>query len=204
MIWCLQLKKCIFYRTGSKWPPLRWWHTRIRRAKLSITLAHSFFGIAQIFSLMATLSSVMDCGLFSYTLSYNSYSNSRRLRLGNRWSWWWLCLELSHLVVIIAHLDSHLDVFQVPYRTCSAHQCNASLRQWLPPRLSFQTKMVRLYHVLRWPLRPCISLNARASEAPCLGFLRPCIHRYCYWYVHRATSMLRRWTKHQQETQNTL
>ena len=32
-----------FYRTYSKWPPLRWWHTWICPAKLSISLMHFFF-----------------------------------------------------------------------------------------------------------------------------------------------------------------
>ena len=36
-------QKYILYRTCFKWPPLRWWHTWICRANLSINLTHSFF-----------------------------------------------------------------------------------------------------------------------------------------------------------------
>ena len=56
----------------SNWPPLRLLHIWIRRAKLSITLMRSFFGMARIFWLMATLSLVIDYALFSYTLSFKN------------------------------------------------------------------------------------------------------------------------------------
>ena len=61
--------------------------------------------------------------------------------LGNQWSSTPSCrslyVEFSHLVETIAHLDPHHDMFHVPTRTYSTHQCNTDLWQWLCHRLHF-------------------------------------------------------------------
>ena len=70
--------------------------------------------------------------------------------------------------------------------------------QWLSPRLPFQTKTVRLFHVLtgcafHWvqgPLKRHVWVLST--------------HSYCYWHVNRARNVLRCWTEHHQESQNSL
>ena len=62
------------------------------------------------------------------------------------------------------HLDSHHDVFKVLDRTCSAHQSNVLLRQWLPPLLRFQIKTV--------PIILCIKISSPAMHVTeCKGLL---------------------------------
>ena len=78
-----------------------------------------FFGIAQIFWLMATLSSAMDCP--SRTPSDKNLQVSNRVNVETTQVQTsadqpirecWVSVELPHLVRTIAHLKSHHNVFQ--------------------------------------------------------------------------------------------
>jgi uncharacterized membrane protein len=62
----------------SKWHPRRWRHTCIRRAKLSMTRTHSSYGIFLIVAVIATFSSPIVWGLFSYTLSRTVLTENNR------------------------------------------------------------------------------------------------------------------------------
>ena len=60
-----------------------------------------------------------------------------------------------------------------------------------------KTETVRLFYFFRWLHKPCISQSARSSEASCLGLLHSSTRGYCYWHVHRARSVIHRYTKPQ-------
>ena len=189
---------CIY----SKWPPLRWWHILIRRAKLPIILTYSFFGSSRIFwfDLSHGLWIVLIYVVFQEPQETKNRGASDRVNVETTWdrgvcwsayqwidgratpSWCRLYVELPHLVRTIAYLDSLQDMLQVPSRTCSAHQCKVLLLQLLPPCLCFQVKTVRLFYVL--------------GDYPACAFhgmqklLRPSTLNYCYWHVHGARSVL--------------
>ena len=144
----------------------------------------TFFSMAQIFWL--TFSN--DCGLFSYMLSFK---NLTEIKIWWGGQIWWMRRPLGFMVpadqliresmVEPLHSDvgcmwSYPNLLEPLYISnhtmmCSKcppelvtiHQCKASLWQWLPPHLRFQTKTVQLFHVLRWSLILCTS--------ECKGFL---------------------------------
>ena len=73
MIWCVKLKGSIF----SEHVPNDYYCADDTLEFVGRSCQSSwrtlFFGMARIFRLMGTLSSAMDCGLFSYTLSKSSF-----------------------------------------------------------------------------------------------------------------------------------
>ena len=51
------------------------------------------------------------------------------------------------------HISIHTTIWsKCPPRTCSGHQCNTPLWQWLPLCLHCRAKTVRIFYVLRWSL----------------------------------------------------
>ena len=171
LIWCLSLKRCIFYRTCSKWPPLHWWHIWIHPANLSIPLTLFFRYVTNLlidghFELGNGLRIVLihvvlqehpEIKIWGFRSGEcKDHSDSRRLLISRLENWW-----SSHSIVILAVCEiapscwNHCTSWFTPrcvlsdHQTCSAHQCNTPFQHWLSPRLRFQTKTVWLFHVFR-------------------------------------------------------
>ena len=66
-------------------------------------------------------------------------------------------------------------------------------------------KPKRSDHSMFWDRHPGRAFHrATTSETHHLGFLHPSTLSYCYWHVHRDRSVLRRWNKHHQGSQDPL
>ena len=179
--------KLKFYKTCSKCAPRRWWHTWSRRAKLSITLAHSSLIMPWICWAIATLSSAIVFGLFWYTWFFEKpqrwkcsgfksgecgdHSGKRRLLISQpakrRSSHSIMMLavwELHHLVWTIALLDARHNGQRVSSRNCWESRCNALYWPSLSLQHHSQTKTVRLCHVSIWQPTQCTLQSAMVSE----------------------------------------